>query len=111
MNGERGAKVVAKLRELHPRLPMLHLDDGAGPPPAEFPGDVPTISKPVSQDVLLERIHALLARSGDQADRGVSQALIAAVWGSGCPFRDAPRGQLPSTTDNIALRAGAPHSP
>ena len=65
MNGERGAKLVAKLRELHPRLPMLHLDDGAGPPSAGFPEDVPTIYKPFSRDILLERVHDLLARSRD----------------------------------------------
>jgi DNA-binding NtrC family response regulator len=65
MSGERGARLVAKLRELHPRLPMLHLDDGGSPPPAEFPGDVPTLSKPFSQDILLERVHDLLTCSRD----------------------------------------------
>lgn len=60
MSGARGAKLVARVRERHPQLPILHLDDGGHPAPDEFPGDVPTLLKPFSRDVLLDQVQQIL---------------------------------------------------
>jgi hypothetical protein len=51
---------VARVREWHPQLPILHLDDGAHPAPDEFPGDVATLVKPFSSLLLLEQVRDLL---------------------------------------------------
>jgi hypothetical protein len=48
------------VRERHPLLLILHIDDGADRTPDEFPGDVPTLGKPFSRDVLLQRVRDLL---------------------------------------------------
>jgi two-component system chemotaxis response regulator CheY len=65
MSGARGAKLVARVRERHPQLPVLHLDDGAHPAPDEFPGDVPTLLKPFSSLLLLDQVRQILGRSTD----------------------------------------------
>jgi two-component SAPR family response regulator len=65
MSGDRGAKLVARVRELHPHLPILHIDDDAYLPPDDFPREVPRVSKPFSRDLLLEQVRTLLSRPTD----------------------------------------------
>lgn len=62
MQGPRGAKLVAQMRRLHPALPMLHLDDQSQPQVPEFPTDVPTLTKPFLNDLLLDTVRGLVGR-------------------------------------------------
>ena len=62
MQGPGGAKLVAQMRRRYPALPVLHLDDQSQPQVPEFPTDVPTLTKPFLNEVLLDTVRALVGR-------------------------------------------------
>ena len=62
MDGPAGAKLLAELRQRHPALPLLHLDDQSQPRLPQFPSDVPTLAKPFDMDALLDTVRTLAGR-------------------------------------------------
>jgi DNA-binding response OmpR family regulator len=59
MQGPAGSALVAQLRRRYPALPVLHLDDQSHPYGEDFPADVPTLTKPFENDLLLDTVRAL----------------------------------------------------
>jgi CheY-like chemotaxis protein len=55
-----GAELVARLRDVAPHLPILHLDDLSQAEAPNLPPDVPNLFKPFSVDALLEQVGRLL---------------------------------------------------
>jgi hypothetical protein len=47
-----GARPFARLRQLYPSLPMIHLDDQSHRRAVEFPAEVPTLNKPFLSEML-----------------------------------------------------------
>jgi hypothetical protein len=60
MQGPGGARLVAQMRQLYPALPVLHLGDQSHPQVAGFPSDVPTLTKPFENGVLLDSVRNLI---------------------------------------------------
>jgi DNA-binding response OmpR family regulator len=59
MQGPGGAKLISQMRRAYPALPVLHLDDQSQVRVAEFPDDVPTLTKPFHHGELLDAVRAL----------------------------------------------------
>ena len=55
-----GAELVARLRDVAPHLPILHLDDLSRSEAPDLPPDVPNLFKPFSIEALLEQVGRLL---------------------------------------------------
>jgi DNA-binding response OmpR family regulator len=59
MDGPAGATLLAEMRQRHPALPLLHLDDQSQPRLPHFPSDVPTLKKPFELDALIDTVRSL----------------------------------------------------
>ena len=57
-----GAELRARLRDLHPRLPILRLSDGHDAGSEEMPSGMATLFKPFESDDLVAAVGSLLAR-------------------------------------------------
>ena len=68
MHGPAGAKLVAGMRREQPTLPVLHLDDQLHPQVPEFPPDVPTLTKPFDDDLLLKAVRELVREPASEVE-------------------------------------------
>jgi DNA-binding response OmpR family regulator len=57
-----GAELMARLRDLHPTLPILRLSDGHDVGSEEMPNGLATLFKPFEIDDLVAAVGSLLAR-------------------------------------------------